>query len=104
MIIDKKDIYTRFAKYTVVEMNCPICESDNYKTWGTCLKRETVYQPEVPELMTQYVKCKHVLCCMQGTQSSDIVSMRQHLKLTGESKGWVALCRKNRKEFHLTWK
>jgi SAM-dependent methyltransferase len=58
VIIDKKDIYTRFAKYTVAEMNCPICKSDSGRLFCTCLKRETVYQPEVPELMTRYVKCK----------------------------------------------
>ncbi len=58
MIINSKEIYTRFAKYTVAEMNCPVCESDVGKLWGTCLKREIVYQPEVPELLTRYVKCK----------------------------------------------
>ena len=57
-MIDSKEIYTRFAKYTVAEMSCPVCESDANKIWGTCLKRETVYQPEVPELLTRYVKCK----------------------------------------------
>jgi len=58
MIIDSKEIYTRFAKYTVAEMNCPICKSDSGRLFGTCLKRETVYQPEVPELITRYAKCK----------------------------------------------
>ena len=58
MIISTKDIYTRFAKYRVAEMSCPICNLDAYKLWGSCLKRETVYQPEIPELLTQYVKCK----------------------------------------------
>ncbi len=58
MLINSKEVYTRFAKYTIGEMNCPVCELNTYKLWGKCLKRETVYQPEIPELMTQYVKCK----------------------------------------------
>ncbi len=58
MLVDCKDIYTRFATYTVGQLSWPVCDSDNYKFWGKCLKRETVYQPEVPELMTEYVKCK----------------------------------------------
>ena len=58
MLINSYDIFTRFAKYTVAEMSCPICNLDAYKLWGSCLKRETVYQPEIPELITRYVKCK----------------------------------------------
>lgn len=57
-MINYREVYTRFAKYTVAEMDCPVCESSAYKLWGRCLKREVVYQPEIPELITQYVKCK----------------------------------------------
>lgn len=58
MLINHKEVYTRFAKYTVGKMNCPVCGLDNHILWGKCLKRETLYQPEIPELFTQYVKCK----------------------------------------------